>query len=965
MAAAERCLIDAVGGRGGVLLISGEPGIGKTRLAEHVSALADSRRVPVVWGRCVDEEGVPPYWPWRRVLRSVGGERPGDAPRPLAGFDSGPLGVLLAGDGGLGEPRPASSPAEPGRGEERFMMFEAATRVLLGAAVPCGLVIVLDDLQWADPESALLLMHLGRELADSRLLVVATCRDDGSEANAVLSGVLAALSRERLTRIWLEGLTGGEVALALEGIGAAGFDDEIVAAVARRSGGNPFFVAELGRLLDDAARAGRIRRETWEHGLPDGVQAAVSRRLDRLAGRCREVLRAASVLGMSIDVGALAAVGGQTAAAVVAELEVAVRAKLVAPGATPAQFDFAHALVRDTLYREVPIAERLDVHLRMAEHLQAAHAQDLDRYSALLAHHRLSALPCGDAARAVEWAQRAAVEALDGYGYEQAAALYAAALDAAPLAGLGPSERCRLQLGRARALLRAGDVSSAIDAAIEAGGEARRSGDPLAMADAVVSLEGVSDERLGRQVMELGDHALRDLPDGQLERRARVMAAMSGVASTSMIDADALRRHSLSRDALTLAETAATPAALISALNARYLACGDPDGVHDRMAVAERMLAVADQTRDSWAELWGRLWRIDVNFQLGETNAADADLTRLAEVCGRLDIPLADWHLARNRCAIEMGRGRFAEAYAQLDRARHCGEQLDIRARQTHAMTAALLSILTGEPMSGWFVATLEEHSTMPKRLMLVRLYAAHGDLERAADEYALLPPWPAWRFPHFVALAACFTRAQAAAVLGRTDDAAEAHRRLLPWAHYFATTATGSTGLQGSVHLALGVAAACLEDREQAKAQLRAAIAANERAGLAPHVAECQYQLAALLATSSTDEERDEALRAARSALRTGQELGMQLLRSQAEGLAASLGDRSPDPLDPLSRRERDIAQLVAQGLTNRQIADALYIAERTAENHVQHILTKLGFQNRSQIAVWAAGTGTVNSKR
>jgi predicted ATPase len=368
-------------------------------------------------------------------------------------------------------------------------------------------------------------------------------------SNADLSGAIAALVREPGTvQLRLGGLAEAEVADQLEATFGRRFDVQVVAGVAQRTGGNPFFVTEVGRLLDDATRARHGNAEAWEIERPDGVRAAIAQRLGRLPAHCRDLLRTGAVIGTAIDVGTVAAVSDLTAGAVLAELDAAIDAGLIRAGSGRPTVEFSHALVRDTLQAEVPLSRRLDIHRRVAEHLEATYREDLDRHAAELARHWLAALPAADAARAVHWAERAAAGAAADLAYEEAARLYERALHAGS-AGLGGKDRCRLSLSRAQALYKSGAVSSAITAAGEAADEARRCGDPVAMAHAALALEGVADESWGRRVIQLSQAALPQLGDDDSELRARLLAAVATVRGYSLLPEGSDQAESLSHRA--------------------------------------------------------------------------------------------------------------------------------------------------------------------------------------------------------------------------------------------------------------------------------------------------------------------------------------------------------------------------------------------------------------------------------
>ena len=228
------------------------------------------------------------------------------------------------------------------------------------------------------------------------------------------------------------------------------------------------------------------------------------------------------------------------------------------------------------------------------------------------------------------------------------------------------------------------------------------------------------------------------------------------------------------------------------------------------------------------------------------------------------------------------------------------------------------------------------------------------GDLDRAADHYRGLGAWGSWHPPHFVALVAYNERSRTAACLGDVDGAAVAYERLSRWASYFVASGGGLVALAGSVELALGCLAATLGKIDLAARHLRAAVDANDRAGMPPFEAEARFELARVLSGRSASE-RSEALVLAADTARAATQLGMQPLRARANRLTESLRpDASRTGTSKLSRREDEVAGLIGRGLTNRQMAEVLHISEKTVENHVQHILQKLELQNRSQVAAW-----------
>jgi DNA-binding CsgD family transcriptional regulator len=851
-------------------------------------------------------------------------------------------------------------------------LFEAVTSTLVRCAAPGGLVVVVDDVHWADPSSVSLLSHLARELRTSRIMLVAAYRDQEVGSDPIIEAVLRAFIREPGTvQLRLGGFAEVEVADQLEATFGHRFALDVVAGIARRSRGNPFFVSQLGRLVDQATSGGHVRSDGWSTGLPEGIRAVIAERLDRMSPTNREILRTAAVIGVGIDVATATAAADHPAVVVLAALDDASQAGLVTLAEGRPGGEFSHDLIRDTLRGEVPTWKRAEVHRRVAEHIEQTHRADLDRHAAELAHHWLCSLPSGDAHTAVGWAERAAAGALAELAYEKAARLFDQALEAMGSGGFSPADRCRVLLGRAGALFNAGDVSSAIAAASAASEEAERAGDAVAMAHAAVAFEGVADEAWGRRVARIAELVLPRLGDDQLEMRARLTAALATVHSFTLSDAAADQAEPLSRQALQLADAAGTPGALISALRARQMACADPDGVGNRLEVADRTLSLAAETNDAWSAMWGHLWRIEARCQLGEIDAAEYELRPLASVVERLRQPVAGWHLARTRCALAMGRGRMSDADRYLDEMIMLAERgLDARGRQMHWVIAAKLAQLTGDPKyDSWLEAMTDEAATpseVATRVPLGLVYAERGQMDRAADQDHRLPPWPSWRVPRFVGLVAQDQRARLTAMIGDVDGATVAYQRLLPWARYFVVGGSGLVAMHGSAEFALGCLAACIGESDAAVRHLGAAVDANHNAGLPPFEAESRYELAKVLAQRGEPGDRSEALILATNASDTATRLGMSPLQAKSDNLLSTLrGAPQPGRSTNLTKRELEIAALITQGVTNRQIADLLFVSERTAENHVQHILTKLGFQNRTQIALWATSKGIAPTPR
>lgn len=897
-------LDDARSGSGRLVLITGEPGIGKTRLAQETAARAAALSVPVAWGRASDDEGSPPYWLFRQIVRALGRTLPP---------------ALAEGD------RATDSAAA------RFEAFETIAEHLRDAAEPDGLLLVLDDLQWADPASLALLVHAVRGMARSRLLLVATYRDTETGGRAALTSALAALAHEAgQSRVRLVGLPPADVRRQLELATGDAVSSDVAAVVSRRTGGNPFFVNELAPLLESDV-------------LPDGVLDTVRARLARLTGCCRELIAIAAALGSEPAPPELAAVTDRPVEVVLGALDEAGAAGLLVRGDG---WRFRHDLIREAARVDLPTAARAGAHARMAAWL--AGRPDAAERAAEIAHHWLASLPVGELRAAVEWAERAGDQALDRLAWEQAADLYRQALDVG--APLSPGDRGRLLLRQATALTRNGDIQPAGAILTRAAEAAREAGDPHALGAVSLAMEGLSDPWGDFRGDRLAAEALTRLPDEDSPMRARLLALLAGEAGfVGGVDPDRV-----SAEALAMAERLGDTQVLRSALRSRQMARSGPDGVHERLELAERMHALGQSEQDDETTLWGWLWRFDGFMMLGRVDDAEATLTPMRLLTDRLRRPLARWQYLRAVAAVEASRGRFDDAIATV---RECQR---LTAGRTHdsvrGVSLFVLIIIDGLVGRGDLLTTEEfelfNRFTPVFAAPMYALYLAQrGDVEHSRQIMRRSGGPDA--FPRPALLPAAATRAELAAMFGEPDVAADMAARLRPAADLFVTGGAGTVMNVGSVRTYLGIAAAACGRLDEAVREIRLGIAANDRAGMPPYSALARFELAQVLARRRRPGDAEEAAALCATVTASATRLAMAPLLHRADELAVTLRGDAPAGLTP---REAEVAGHVAQGMTNRQIAALMHISERTAESHVQHILTKLDLTNRTQIAAWSA---------
>ena len=430
-----RALDDALAGRGRLLLIGGEPGIGKSRLAEELAGRAREYGAEVLWGRCWEAGGAPPYWPWAQVLRAAVRDRSPDELRAELGSGAAEVGDLVP------EVR-RELPDLPQRSDEadpqqtRFRLFDSVSSFLQRASRARALMLVLDDLNWADKESLLLLEFVTRELSEARLLVVGTYRDVDLSRHHPLAQMLGELAGARLfERVLLSGLSHDDVERFLAA--ACGFppDPDLVSAVHVHTEGNPFFVREVVQLLlnEGALTSGALGTpERWGARIPDGVREAIGRRLERLSRSCNQTLTIAAAIGREFTLAQVAQLVGDLSEDQLLEvLEEALSAHIVEePAGAAGRYQFTHALIQATLLAELSRTRRARLHARIAEALEALYGAEAESRAAELAHHFAEAAALLGTGKLIRYSVLAGESALAAHAPEQALSYFERALAA-------------------------------------------------------------------------------------------------------------------------------------------------------------------------------------------------------------------------------------------------------------------------------------------------------------------------------------------------------------------------------------------------------------------------------------------------------------------------------------------------------------------------------------------------------
>jgi len=463
-------LDDALAGRGRLVLCTGEAGIGKTRLAEEAAASAAAVGVAVAWARAADRNSSPPYGLWRLVL---------DEPAIRTGDGASSRPDLWAQVFGDAE-RPAPAEGADSGTAQRFALFAEVRRRLAQAAERSGLLLVLDDLQWADDASAALLADVVRQLRGTRILVFATCRDPAAPGEAG-GGILPRLSADANTgRVDLRGLPADAVGDLLTAAGLPASPRQ-ADEVHSETGGNPFLVRELARMLAEQGRDG-------PEPVPGRVLQATAYRLAQVSDPAREVLQVAAVAGNGFSAGVVAKMLDRPVLALLGPLDEGQSAGFVVPGDRPGEYRFSHALVRSAVAARLSAAEQRRLHAAAADAIEGLYEGDLRPHLAQIARHRVEGSWPGDRAAAVAACEAAAEVAADALAFEEAVRLYRLALSVGE-GEIDDPQRSRLELGLATALYRSGNLPASQETAARVGRRAERQRDRLLLARTALVME--------------------------------------------------------------------------------------------------------------------------------------------------------------------------------------------------------------------------------------------------------------------------------------------------------------------------------------------------------------------------------------------------------------------------------------------------------------------------------------------
>jgi DNA-binding SARP family transcriptional activator len=873
-------LDDAFAGRGSLFLLVGEPGIGKTRLAEELIARARARGARVLVGRCWEAGGAPAYWPWVQSLRAYLRDTDSRDLRSHLREGAAEVARLLP---ELHE-RLADLPAAAALESEgaRFRLFDAVTGLLTSVAAARPLVLVLDDLHAADEPSLLLLRFVARELGQSRLLIVGAYRDIDPKLADPLATTLGELAREPVTRtVALAGLGEADVARYIELAAPGRSATDLTAVLHAETEGNPLFVGEIVRLL--AAERRLDEPVVAPLAIPQSVREVIGRRLRHLSQECNRLLTLASVLGREFDLDALAGVSELERRAILDLLDEATEARVVAaaPGAI-SRMRFAHALIRDAAYHRLPRSARVQLHRQAGETLEVLYSSNLDPHLAELAHHFYESAAGGNGEQAVDYARRAGARAVALLAYEEAVRLYRMAL-AALESTHAPDEptRCELLLALGEALARSGEMRPAKEAFSRAALMARQVGVPELLASAAIGYGGrFVWVRCGRDplLVPLLQDALAALPPEDSVLRVKLLARLAGALRELPSAASA---PALAREAVEIARRLGEPATLAYALDGLYAGMRHPQHAAAWRAMADELVQVAEAAgakERAWA---GHQHRTGPMMLVGDLDGVDAELREMERLADELRQPAQSWALSLTQTMRALFAGRFDEAETLLERNRELGQRAqtpDITYVGARLQQLFLLRRERGgiDELDGPLRRYVSEYpERIVFRCMQVALWRetgrhreARGALEEfARDGFAELPTRQEWFFGAGLLAEACVQ-------LGDRPRAAALYELLLP--HAGCNLLNWVEVCAGSTSRYLGLLATAMSRWQDAERHFQAAIEMDRRTGGRPWLAHGQRDYASMLLARAEPGDLEHAVGLLNSARAGFDELAM-----------------------------------------------------------------------------------------
>ncbi len=958
-------------GEGGVVLIAGEPGIGKTALSEQLCAYATHHGARVLRGHCYEEGSLSlPYLPFVESLRAYVLERDADALRSELGSAAGYISRLVP---EVREKLDVEAPAAGSPEDDRWRLFQGVADFLRAASQAQPVVLHLEDLHWADSGTLALLQHVARNLEGSHLLVLGTYRDVEVDREHPLTAALVEVRRAApFLRLQLSGLPSDDVRQMLSAAAGRDVPAALAEKVRERTEGNPLYVQEVERYLVDEGILGQVEAVPEEAlgKVPPGLRDIVGARLSRLSPGCNRVLTAASVLGREFVVAVVAAVLGEAEEALEPAVEEAVRASIIEEQAARdgVRYRFAHALFQEVLYADIIAPRRQRLHQHAAHALEEHYRPRAEAHAAELAAHFSHSSEQEDREKTLRYAEVAGRHAMSVYDYGEAARLLEKATGAHE--ALAPEDiagNSALKLTLARALQYASRFPEAREILLEVADAARERGllDQMTRAAEMLGAQpvrtGAADEPLERLLV----YILEALPAEDSPARAFAMARLAQYRSSP---GRADEAEALSAEALEIGHRTGDRRILARVINPRMAVLSRglaPWSTEHLDSVHRTLLALADELETlAVAEPTSRVnpsrVRLAVALARGDLLEAEQHLSVFENVAKQQRVPFFQVMAAMGRMSLLFALGQVMRA---LEQARQV--ESEIRSLQwSTQINPGYRWLLLEAGQSGEALQAPWGLRDEARALVLAETGQLDGarELWQSVRAESLASMGQGWGF--FDAYVADLVD-----VLKDTEGAHIGYQRLLPFAGYcFATQHAWAPACLGPRDRALGVLAKVMGDFDLAERHFLAAVEQCERMGSPTFLALTRYNYAHMLVRRGHRGDLPRARNLLDQVTEVAKAIGYGRVLNLARTLLARLdgpaagkpaGVRAEAGPDGLTAREVEVLRLVAQGKSSKEIADALVLSVRTVDRHISNIYRKIDVSGRVQAAAYALDHG------
>jgi DNA-binding CsgD family transcriptional regulator/DNA polymerase III delta prime subunit len=955
----KSALEDTISGRGRLVMLVGEPGIGKTRTAQELASHAQTLGVQVLWGWCYEEAGAPPYWPWVQPLRSYIQQTSPDQLRSQMGPGAADIAEVISAVReklpGL-EPPPALEPEQA-----RFRLFDSVTTFLKNATQSQPLVLVLDDLHWADKPSLLLLQFLARQLAESRLLVVGCYRDVELSRQHPLSETLAQLSRLPLfQRKLLQGLSKEDTERFIEATAGIRPPQSLAATIYAHTEGNPLFVKEVVRFLSE--RKELVTEEMagpQDTRIPEGVREVIGQRLNRLSGQCHQALVIAAVIGRKFSLKELGLlVDGLLEDRLLDVVEEALAARLIeeVPGSTEG-YQFSHALIQETLASELWAARRVRLHAKIAQALEELYGLEAEAHAAELAYHFAEAEPVLGTEKLVRYSLLAGERALATYAWEEALQHFQQGLAArgVPLTGVAAARDAQeaallFGLGRAQAATlsreRLEEALTSLDRSFEYYADAGDVSSAVAVAEYPLPRHSSWLSKVNQRI----ERALTLVPPDSVAA-GRLLPTYGDQSGRTEND------YAKAKEAFERALAIARREKDVGLKMRTLAAWAGVDYFHLRLAESlEKSLQVVELARragDPHLEINGRLHSLQTLVHLGDSKNAEEQAKAGLALAERLQARhwlawalwcgvnlyhfLGDWGQARQlvsrHLAIEPNSAPFLKNLVWLEYELGEFEQAEVYLKRLQE----IMRQTPPRPCAEYGDPSLVSHFAS-----MITGSSDYLEIAGQASRVVLSSPLAN---PFWIEI----VRIGLALKAVDTKDYALAQEQYL-----------ALKGLQGKTRGAficadrlMGLLAHTLGNLHQAAAHFEDARAYCRKEGFRPELAWTCHDYAAALLQRCDKGDSGKAESLLSTALDLSQELGMKPLQERVLRLQPQVESKQAQahryPAG-LSRREVEVLHLVAKGKTNSEIAYDLVLSQRTVQRHISNIYAKINARNRAE---------------